>query len=87
MPSDAQRQAILTTSLTELVATRRGQEAAMYGFLRDIFCDVLGYARTAVVADVGGQRGRPDITVYAEGGNDGGRVSWIVLEAKASTAL
>lgn len=59
----------------------------MYGFLRDIFCDVLGYARTAVVADVGGQRGRPDITVYAEGGNDGGRVSWIVLEAKASTAL
>ena len=54
----------------------------MYGFLRDIFCDVLGYSRTAVVADVGGQRGRPDITVYAEGGNDGGRVSWIVLEAK-----
>ena len=82
MPTESERRATLQTSLTELIATRRGQEAAMYGVLRDIFCDLLGYTRPSVVIDVGGQRGRPDITVYAEGGNNSGRVSWIVLEAK-----
>lgn len=82
MPTEARRTKILATSLAEIISTANGQEAAMYGFLRDIFCDVLGYARSAVVADIGGQRGRPDITVYAQGGNDAGRVSWIVLEAK-----
>ena len=63
-------------SIAALVATESGKEASMYTVLRDLFTDVLGYPKTSVVTDVGSQRGRPDVTVFAPGGNDAGRVSW-----------
>jgi hypothetical protein len=45
--------------------TKLGQEAAMYGPLRDLFCDVLGYPKGAVLIDIAGDAGRPDVT-YSE---------------------
>jgi N-6 DNA Methylase len=65
-----------------LQATVKGKEATMYTSLRDLFVDILGYAKTSVVVDTAGTRGRPDLTVYAPGGAAGTRVSWIVGEAK-----
>ncbi|MEY2927073.1 MAG: hypothetical protein RL367_1550, partial [Pseudomonadota bacterium] len=67
--------------------TRKGQEAAMYGPLRDLFCDILGYARGQVMIDVAGEAGRPDITCRAPSGikdSKGGNreIDWIVVEAK-----
>jgi hypothetical protein len=60
----------------------------MYGALRDLFIDVLGYPAAAVVIDTSGESGRPDITVRAGSGlvNQTGAerlVDWIVVEAKA----
>lgn len=72
----------------ELISnTVRGQEAAMYGPLRDLFCDALGYARGRVLIDVAGDAGRPDITCRAPNGltDKAGRnieIDWIVVEAK-----
>lgn len=59
----------------------------MYGPLRDLFCDTLGYPRGAVLIDVTAESGRPDITCRAPSGiNDrNGKaldVDWIVVEAK-----
>lgn len=54
----------------------------MYTALRDLFVDILDYPKTSVVVDTAGTRGRPDLTVYAPGGANASRVSWIVLEAK-----
>jgi N-6 DNA Methylase len=65
-----------------LRATIKGKEATMYTALRDLFVDVLGYPKTSVVVDTAGSRGRPDLTVYAPGGTQGSRVSWVVGEAK-----
>ena len=65
-----------------LRTTVKGKEATMYTALRDLFVDVLGYSKIAVVVDTAGTRGRPDLTIYAPGGTIGSRVSWIVAEAK-----
>lgn len=66
----------------KLVATENGQEATMYGPLRDLFVEVLGYPPSDVDIDRSGARGRPDLTVFAPGGAPGAKVAWIVLEAK-----
>jgi hypothetical protein len=54
----------------------------MYGPLRDLFVEVLGYPPQDVDIDRSGARGRPDITVFAPGAVSGSKVAWIVLEAK-----
>ena len=65
-----------------LVATKKGQESTMYGHLRDLWIEVLGYSPSAVDIDRSGARGRPDLTIFAPGGADNEKVAWIVLEAK-----
>jgi hypothetical protein len=45
----------------------------MYTALRDLFVDLLQYPKTSVVTDTAGERGRPDLTVYASGGAAGAR--------------
>ena len=67
---------------TSLVATVKGLEATMYGPLRDLFVEVLGYPPQDVDIDRSGARGRPDITVFAPGAVESSKVAWIVLEAK-----
>lgn len=67
--------------------TKKGQEAAMYGPLRDLFCDVLGYPRSSVHIDIAGEAGRPDVTCRAPSGimDRSGRsvdIDWMVVEAK-----
>jgi N-6 DNA Methylase len=67
--------------------TKKGQEAAMYGPLRDLFCDILGYARGQVMIDIAGEAGRPDITCRAPSGikdskGNNREIDWIVVEAK-----
>jgi SAM-dependent methyltransferase len=67
--------------------TRAGQEASMYGHLRDLFVHFLGYAGRQVVIDTAGDAGRPDLTCRAPSGltGIGGRpieIDWIVVEAK-----
>lgn len=59
----------------------------MYGPLRDIFCDVLGYPRSAVHIDITGEAGRPDVTCRAPSGiiDRSGKsmeIDWMVVEAK-----
>lgn len=76
------------TILPIIADTQRGQEAAMYGAIRDLFIECLGYAPDRVLTDVAGVDGRPDVTVRADAGitdaNGQPRlVDWIVVEAKA----
>lgn len=72
----------------ELLAnTLKGQEASMYGPLRDLICNTLGYARGRVLIDIAGDAGRPDLTCRAPCGltDRQGRsidIDWIVVEAK-----
>lgn len=59
----------------------------MYGPLRDIFCDVLGYPRPSVHIDIAGEAGRPDVTCRAPSGimDRNGKsldIDWLVVEAK-----
>lgn len=54
----------------------------MYGYLRDLLVEVLGYSPADVYIDLRGARGRPDLTIFAPGGTAGARVTWIALEAK-----
>ena len=70
-----------------LVATENGQESTMYGHLRDLCIEVLGYSPSAVDIDRSGARGRPDLTVFAPGGVDNERVAWLVLEAKDESGI
>jgi hypothetical protein len=81
----------LNTELEEIIRlirkTKIGQEAAMYGPLRDLFWDVLGYPKGSVLIDIAGDAGRPDVTCRAPSGindRDGKsmEVDWIVVEAK-----
>ncbi len=70
-----------------ILATVAGEEAAMYGAIRDLFIEGLGYAPDRVVIDVGGIDGRPDVTVRADAGDVATSqrsrlVDWIVVEAK-----
>ncbi len=75
-------------SIVELIcATQKGQEAAMYGPLRDLFCDVLGYPKGSVLIDITGEAGRPDVTCRAPSGiaDRSGKafeIDWVVVEAK-----
>ncbi|MHA6316524.1 N-6 DNA methylase [Altererythrobacter sp. CAU 1778] len=67
--------------------TKKGQEAAMYGPLRDIFCDILVYPRSSVHIDIAGEAGRPDVTCRAPSGivDRNGKsleIDWMVVEAK-----
>lgn len=66
----------------KLAGTARGQEAAMYRPLGDLFVKALGYASGDVDADIRGARGRPDLTIWASGAVSSSKVAWIVLEAK-----
>lgn len=66
----------------KITATSKGQEAAMYAPLHNIFVEVLGYPSKDVDIDIAGARGRPDLTVSAPGAIATAKVSWIVLEAK-----
>ena len=59
----------------------------MYGHLRDLCIEVLGYPPSAVDIDRSGARGRPDLTIFAPGGADNERVAWIVLEAKDESGI
>jgi hypothetical protein len=73
--------------ITKIRGTIKGQEAAMYGPLRDLFVNVLEYSPSDVDIDVRGDDGRPDLTVRAPSGlvtASGAQVkiSWIVVEAK-----
>lgn len=75
------------TILPILRGTVPGQEAEMYGALRDLFIEVLGYAAERVIIDVSGIDGRPDVTVRADAGDVATSqrsrlVDWIVVEAK-----
>ena len=47
------------TARGQLLATENGQEATMYGPLRDLFVEVLGYAAPNVDIDRSGARGHP----------------------------
>ncbi len=69
-------------AVTALRTTVKGKEATMYTALRDLFVDVLGYPKTNIVVDTAGMRGRPDVTIFAPGGAEDSRVSWIVGECK-----
>ena len=67
----------------ETIATiERGRESTMYGPLRDMFALALGYERRRIDIDRRGARGRPDLTVFADGATEAQSVPWIVLEAK-----
>src|SRR4051812_49291915 len=70
-----------------LLETHPGQEASMYGHIRDLFVQFLGYAGREVVIDTAGDAGRPDLTCRAPSGlpGRGGRpheIDWIVVEVK-----
>ncbi len=65
-----------------IAAIPRGRESSMYGVLRDILADALGYERRSINIDRAGMRGRPDLTVFAPGGQADKAVPWIVVEAK-----
>jgi len=59
----------------------------MYGPLRDLFIQILGYPASDVDIDTTGDGGRPDLTVRAPSGlvDQSGKavkIAWIVLEAK-----
>jgi hypothetical protein len=82
VPFSAKQRAEFEAAVKALRETVKGKEATMYTSLRDLFVDVLRYAKTNVVIDTAGLRGRPDITVYAPGGAEGTRVAWIVGECK-----
>ena len=76
-----------TDTIAKLRATGPGKEASMYGPLRDLFIQVLGYLAADVDIDTSGEGGRPDVTVRAESGlvdklGNPLKISWIVVEAK-----
>lgn len=71
-----------TAALDKIKAVPKGHEAAMYGPLRDLFVEILGYPSKDVDIDIAGARGRPDLTIFAPGAVATAKVSWIVLEAK-----
>ena len=75
-----------------LQETEHGKEATMYGHLRDVFIQVLGYPASDVDIDTTGEDGRPDVTLRAPSGliDKMGRpkkIPWIVVEAKDERAV
>lgn len=70
-----------------ILQTLSGQEASMYGPIRDIFCEVLGYPKPKVHIDIAGEAGRPDVTCRAPSGLTDANgcptdIDWVVVEAK-----
>ncbi len=60
-----------------------GQERTMYGPIRDLFREVLGYDAGAVVNEPSVEGGRPDLTVSVpHPGASGRRLTAIIVEAK-----
>src|SRR5579863_7178220 len=80
---------IFAEAIAKLKATPPGKEASMYGPIRDLFVETLGYKRSDVDIDTSGEGGRPDVTVRAEAGlvRNGKPylIDWIVVEAKDET--
>ncbi|TAY80978.1 N-6 DNA methylase [Rhizobium ruizarguesonis] len=75
------------TTIKLIRETKLGQEAAMYGPLRDLFCESLGFPRGSVLIDIAGEAGRPDITCRAPSGLQDSlgkvvEIDWLVVEAK-----
>ena len=75
-------QARFADARDKIITTAKGQEAAMYAPLHDLFVEVLGYPSKDVDIDIAGKRDRPDLTIFAPGAVTTTKVSWIVLEAK-----
>lgn len=74
-------------TIEKLHATPSGKEASMYGPIRDLFIQVLGYQASNVDIDTRGEGGRPDVTVRASAGYSDAKgkdvlIDWIVVEAK-----
>lgn len=74
-------------TILKIRRTKKGQEAAMYGPIRDLFIQSLNYPAADVDIDVRGDDGRPDITVRAPSGlvslnGTPVKIPWIVVEAK-----
>src|SRR6185369_13465938 len=74
-------------TITKLQGTDKGKEASMYGPIRDLFVNVLGYPAADVDIDVIGEGGRPDVTARAPSGLTDSKgkpvkIDWIVVEAK-----
>lgn len=78
----------LSDTLDKLAGTPLGQEASMYGPIRDLFIHLLGYPARDVDIDTAGEGGRPDVTVRVPSGRldaqgrDTQKLPWIVVEAK-----
>ena len=74
-------------TIEKLKNTPLGREASMYGPLRDLFSNVLGYPSTDIDIDTAGEAGRPDLTIRAPSGfldsrGNEAKIEWIVVEAK-----
>lgn len=52
-------------TIKKLRSTPKGKEASMYGPIRDIFIQILGYSAGDVDIDTAGEGGRPDVTARA----------------------
>ena len=60
-------QARFADARDKIITAAKGQEAAMYAPLHDLFVEVLGYPSKDVDIDIAGKRGRPDLTIFAPG--------------------
>ncbi|GHU45648.1 hypothetical protein AGMMS50289_17280 [Betaproteobacteria bacterium] len=74
-------------TVNKIKTTPTGKEASMYGPIRDLFIQVLGYPASDVDIDTSGEGGRPDVTVraptgYREANGKDSKTDWIVVEAK-----
>lgn len=82
-----QNENLFDEAIRTIRGTKKGQEAAMYGPLRDLFVDILGYPRSSVHIDIAGEAGHPDVTCRAPNGiNDRAEksldIDWMVVEAE-----
>ena len=74
-------------TIKKLRSTPKGKEASMYGPIRDIFIQLLGYSAADVDIDTIGEGGRPDVTARAPSGlldskGNALKIDWLVVEAK-----
>ena len=74
-------------TIKKLRSTPKGKEASMYGPIRDIFIQILGYSAGDVDIDTAGEGGRPDVTARAPSGLQDSKgsplkIDWLVIEAK-----
>ena len=74
-------------TIKKLKSTPKGKEASMYGPIRDIFIQILGYSTGDVDIDTAGEGGRPDVTARAPSGlkdtkGNALKIDWLVVEVK-----